>query len=174
MPRRSHLVRVSEDELVPSEVGVMHPVTVNVSQAVLIVLFLGGLGVLIWGAVTLGDQAPYNAPDASTDVKGHYTVYYNRAAEPYSGTPTRTLTEVDTADVCTASCDAEAACRFFTYDQTHRRCYFYHQGVLPGQLVTAAVPGPTQFDANVYVKTAQGLVDQLRGVLRDGNQTLFS
>lgn len=170
---RAHLIRLDDDALVSSEVGIMHPATVKLGYFLLLFLFFALLGVLVWAAVVFADEKPYYAPNAVTEVVGDYTLYYDRAAEPFSGAPARVMTGVTEAGTCTASCDADADCRFFTYDQPNGRCYVYSGGVLSPPLATAAVPGPTELDATVYVKTGDSHVAQLRGTLRNGNQTLF-
>lgn len=168
----AHAVRTDDDELVSSEVGIMHPASVKFGFAVMVLVFAAALGVMIWAAVVLADEKPYYAPNATTEPLTGYVVYYDRAAEPYCGQPARVLTGVDTSGTCVSNCDADANCRFFTFDQTHARCYMYEGGVLPGQLAAAAVPGPTTQNSYVYVKDGS-LSTQLRGVLRNGNQTLF-
>lgn len=169
---RAHLIRTDDDALVSSEVGIAHPATVQAGYVVLILVFAGLLGVMLWAAVTLGDERPYYTSNANTAAIDGYTVYYDRAAEPYSGTPERVLTGVVNDSTCVADCNADANCRFFTYDQTHARCYVYSASVLPGQFAASAVPGPTQLNADVYVKTGNA-VTQLRGALRNGNSTIF-
>ena len=169
---RAHLVRVDDDKMVSSEVGIMHPSAVTAGFVLLILLFLVLLGGMIWACVVFADEKPYYPSNATTDIQGNYIVYFDRAAEPYCGKPARVLTGVTTVDTCTANCSNDTDCRFFTYDQTNGRCYLYDGGILPEQFVSAAVPGPTQLDTDVYVKSGS-IVAQLRGVLQDGNQTLL-
>lgn len=169
---RAHLIRTDDDELVSSEVGILHPATVKAGFVVMLLIFAGLLGVMIWAAVVLSDERPYYAPNANTALVNGYTIYYDRAAEPFSGPPARVLTGVVTESTCVADCNADANCRFFTMDFSNARCYVYDKSVLPAQYASAAVPGPTQLNADVYVKVGS-MVSQLRGVLRDGNQTLL-
>lgn len=167
----AHLIRTNKEELTTSEIGIMHPSAVKVGFAVMIILFLGVLGVLIWAAITFADEKPYTVSNASTEDTTGYVIYNNRAAEPYAGTPVKVMDAVTSSDTCTAACTADTLCKFFTLDQTNSKCYLYHSGPFSGQLSTAAPPGPTQFNASVYVKKGS-IVCELRGALRDGNQTI--
>lgn len=169
---RAHLIRTEDDSLVSSEVGIMHPASMKLGFVLMLLLFAGLLGVMIWASVVLADERPYFAPDANTELVDGYVIYYDRAAEPYCGTPARVLTGVVSSGTCTTECNSDDQCKFFTFDQLNNRCYLYNNGVLPGQYALSAVPGPTQMNADVFVK-AGSLASQLRGVLRDGSQTIF-
>ncbi len=172
--KKSHqvLIRTDDDGLVPEEVGIAHPTSVKVGLAFALVFFLAALGVMIWACVVMADNRPYYASNAATRTVDGYTIYLARAAEPYAGRPDSVHTSVTSESPCIAACNEDANCRFFTYDQTNSKCYMYSESTLPAQFAASAVPGPTQLDADVYVKTGS-MVTQLRGVLKDGNQTLF-
>lgn len=168
----AHLIRTGEQELTTSEIGIMSPATTKLGIAVMVILFVAVMGLLIWAIVAFADEKPYTVNNANTQDKPLYVVYQNRAAEPYAGMPQSVLTEVTDVDRCTANCDKDTNCRFFTYDKTNSLCYMYHNSVFPSQFANAAVPGPTQFDASVHVKRGNPVIE-LRGALRDGNQTIF-
>jgi hypothetical protein len=170
--RDIHLIRVDDDMVVSSEVGIVHPVAVKVGIALLVIIAAALFGLMIWQSVVYADERPYYAPSAKTATVGNYKVYYNRAAEPFNGQPSSILTSVASVDTCTAACTAQSDCVFFTHDVTNSKCYLYVGGVLPSQYTKAGVPGPTSLDADVYVKLG-AMASELRGILKNGDDTIM-
>jgi hypothetical protein len=161
------LVEIGPEEYVPFAEGVAKPSHIVLLWLLFAFIWLAAVGLLIWFAVVISQESPFYCPDATTKTSGNYVVYQKRAAEPYCGTPASVSLNVTEADTCQTICTNDSNCLFFTYDQSHNKCYFYETGVLPLQNITAAVPGPTSLFSDVYVKN-NGRVVQLRGALVDG------
>lgn len=128
-------------------------------------VWIATLGLLIWLVVEFqNDQSYYCSAATPVDASLEFVRFPNRAAEPYSGPVDQLITDVVNVNSCELECKTNAACLFFTHDQTHSNCYLYHQSVLPAQNQKAAVPGPSDFKSDVYVKRGQKVV-QIRGIL---------
>jgi hypothetical protein len=133
----------------------------------LLVVWAATMGILIWLIVEFQRDRKYFCESAALFDSNDYIKFQQRAAEPYAGRPARVVSNVNSADTCQADCTNDPECRFFTHDISHSKCYMYHEGILPEQNLAAAVPGPTDLMADVYVKKFERVVE-LRGVLKDG------
>jgi len=161
------LVELGPGEYIPFAEGVAKPSHMILLWILFVFVWLASIGLLVWFAVMLAFDAPYYCSDAKTQVSGNYQIYYGRAAEPYCGKPTSVQETITNVGTCQDLCTADSKCLFFTHDQTHEKCYFYASSTLPLQNALAAIPGPTTFFSQVYVKN-NGKVAQLRGALRNG------
>ena len=71
---RAHLIRTDDDELVSSEVGILHPAAVKAGFVVMILIFAAMLGLMIWASVVLSSEHPYYAPNSNTALVNGYTI----------------------------------------------------------------------------------------------------
>ena len=161
------LVRMGPHDLAPYEAGVPKHWHINLAWMVLIVIWAGIVGLFVWLIIEFEKDRKFFCESADLFKDNGYIKFQGRAAEPYTGRPTRVLTDVTSLTTCQSDCTSDSACRFFTHDLTHSKCYIYREGLLPEQNAEAAVPGPTNLNADVYVKDFERAVE-LRGVLKTG------
>jgi len=161
------LVKTGSGEMVPFEAGIVKSAHVNFAWVILFLVWAATLGVFIWLIIEFERDRKYFCDNASLFEDAGYIKFQGTAAEPYSGRPARVLTGVTALAACQTDCNNDSECRFFTHDLTHGKCYMYREGILPEQNAMAALPGPTNFESDVYVKKFERAVE-LRGVLRDG------
>lgn len=160
-------IETGHHELVPYDVGVVKRSHIIVGWILIFLVWAGAAGVLAWLIVEYSKERPFFCNNATTEETNNYVKYQNTAAEPYAGKPQEVVDNATTASVCQTTCNADSDCVFFTHNRGLNKCYLYRQGVLPDPNDTAAVPGPTDLKADVYVKASSRVVE-LRGILKDG------
>jgi hypothetical protein len=129
---------------------------------VLIILALAGVvGVLVWLILLFEDEKQYHCEQAKQIIDSDFTIYKNRAAEPYNG-EIKEIKTGSSVETCKTSCDT-IDCKFFTYHNDLESCYLYESGIIPYQHSDVALIGPTNINADVYVKSGEK-VSELVGV----------
>jgi hypothetical protein len=131
----------------------------------IIVFFIAGvIGVLVWLIIEFEKEKKYHCQTSKQTKLDDYTIYHDRAAEPYNGPIKWSLTPA-TLTECTNACTTNE-CKFFTYHSTNNSCYMYDSGILPYQHTEVAIVGPSDKDSSVYILpgTKVSIIDGVENV----------